>query len=267
LRIGGYHLTLTAGRNLDRRDAGTDHIVVPDDFSKPLGVRVGSHLVFREGSRRVPFTVVGIDNLNNPNSFTVFAHNEADLSYMQRMGLTSPSPSHFSTFYLKIRDSALQADIAAMRRTLPGVLILDLSAFLPIFNKVIDKLVVFPEVIAALSLFAGAVIIANTVSLAMLERRREIGVMKAVGARRRTVLQFLLAENAIVGFLGALAGVGLALAATVIVDQAYLHIGPSVDWSTVGGLILLGIALTVGASALTALPASGEKPMNVLRYE
>ncbi|HEX6509839.1 MAG TPA: FtsX-like permease family protein, partial [Chloroflexota bacterium] len=267
LQHGGYPLTITAGRALTSRDTGTDHLVVPADLATPLGIKVGSHLVFVEGSRRVPFAVVGISDSSTITISTIFSPIQVDLQYMQHMGLTSPSPAHLSVLYLLIGNDALRPDITRLRQALPHASVLDLSTFVPLFDKLIDRLTLFPEIIAALSLFAGAVIIANTVALAMLERRLEIGVMKALGARRQTILQCLLLENAVVGLLGALLGVLLAMAVTVIVDLQYLQIGPSFDPITIGGLLLLGIALAVGASLLTALPASTEKPMNVLRYE
>src|SRR5206468_4956090 len=124
-----------------------------------------------------------------------------------------------SVLYLLLSDQNRVADVARLRHLFPRSLVLDLSTFLGLINHAIDKLVLFPEIIAALSLFAGATIIANTVALAMLERRREIGVMKAVGAKRRTILQFLFVENAIIGFLGAAAGVGLAMLATYLVHE------------------------------------------------
>jgi ABC-type antimicrobial peptide transport system permease subunit len=267
LRHGGYALRMTAGRSLSSRDAGTDHLLVPADLATPLGIGVGSRLILTEGMRRVGFTVVGISDSSTLTITTIFSPIQADLSYLRRVGLTAPSPAHQNVVYLRIRDSSLQSDIAGLRRALPQAYVLDLSRFLPLFNKLIDKLTLFPEIIAALCLFAGAVIIANTVALAMLERRHEIGVMKAVGATRRTILRFLLLENAIVGFLGALVGVLLATALTVIVDQRYLQIEPQVDPLTVVELLLLGVALAAGASALTALPASGERPIAALRYE
>jgi ABC-type antimicrobial peptide transport system permease subunit len=263
LRVARYHWTTVHGRNLDARDVGTDHMVVIADLQH-LGVRVGSHLVFRDGGRAVSFTVVGIADSNSP---TMFGSNQVDLRSMQRLGLTTRSSSHFSVAYLDIEPGMLRADLRTLRQHLRGDLVLDLSNFTVLINKTIDKLALFPEIIGALALFAGVIIIANTVALAMLERRREIGVMKAVGARRRTILQFLLVENAIVGFLGAAVGVGLAMVATAIADTQLLKISASFDLLTVLGLIVLGVILAMGASLLTALPASSEKPMSVLRYE
>lgn len=251
------------GRNLDRRDAGTDHIVVSNDFASVFGIKVGSRVVYADGALRVPFRVVGIADSNN---FMVMAESVADVGYMQKAGLSTPSSTHNAVVFLDIKSSAVKADVAKLRSTVPGGFVLDLDSFLE-FTKVIDKLALFPEIIAALSLFAGAVIIANTVALAMLERRRELGIMKAVGAKRRTILQFLFVENAIVGFLGAAAGVGLAMLATYLVNQNLFQFPTSYDWTTIGALVLLGMVLAVVASSLTALPASSEKPMSVLRYE
>lgn len=256
--------TLEKGRNLGPQDTGTDHIVVPQDVADPYGIKVGSRVVFADGANRVPFTVVGILGSNN---FSVLASNEADLTYIARHGLTTPRPDHLSLVILDIpHGSRYSADLSTLRRAVPGGFLLDLDSFLE-FTKVIDKMALFPEIIAALALFAGAIIIANTVALAMLERRREIGVMKAVGARRRTILQFLFIENAVVGFLGAGVGVLLAMLATYVVNENLFKFSTSYDWTTVGTLILLGIVLAIGASSLTALPASSEKPMSVLRYE
>ncbi|HLJ65894.1 MAG TPA: FtsX-like permease family protein [Chloroflexota bacterium] len=259
-----YPLTITSGHNLQPQDVGKDSIVI-DSRLEALGARVGSRLVFDDGGRNVSFMVVGI--YTQGASFGGMASSEADVTYMRRIGMARHDSAHLSLLYLNMRDGVVAADIATLRRAVKGVLVLDMGAFVSVFDKALDKLTLFPEIIAALSLFAGVIIIANTVALAMLERRREIGVMKAVGARRRTILQFLLAENAIVGLLGAGAGVGLAMLVTVLIDQSFLKIAPSFDPATIFGLLGLGVALAVGASAATALPASSEKPMTVLRYE
>ncbi|HEX6506217.1 MAG TPA: FtsX-like permease family protein [Chloroflexota bacterium] len=251
------------GRNLNNTDTGTNHILVSNDFADVLGIHVGSRLVYADGARRVPFTVVGIASSNN---FMTLSESVTDLSFMQRAGLTTPSGTHNAIVFLDIKSSALKADVAKLRATVPGGFVLDLDSFLE-FTKVIDKLALFPEIIAGLSLFAGAVIIANTVALAMLERRRELGVMKAVGAKRRTILQFLFVENAVVGLLGAAAGVGLAMFATYMVNQNILQFPTTFDGTTEIALVVVGVILAVVASSLTALPASSEKPMSVLRYE
>jgi putative ABC transport system permease protein len=237
--------------------------MVSEDFGKVFHIKVGSHVVYADGALRVPMTVIGIASTNN---FIVFAETVIDARYMQSSGLAAPGPSHYELMFLKIDHAYLNADVSSLRKTISSSLVLDLSNFLE-FTNVVDKLALFPEIIGGLVLFAGVIIIANTVALAMLERRREIGIMKAVGAKRRTILQFLLVENAIVGFVGAGAGVLLAMLASAIFAQNLLQISPTFDWTTIIVLVLVGMVLAIGASALTALPASSEKPMSVLRYE
>jgi putative ABC transport system permease protein len=115
-----------------------------------------------------------------------------------------------------------------------------------------------------LALFAAGVIMANTVSLSTLERRRQIGIMKALGLQAESALGLLLLENGLVGLVGGLLGTGLsaiALSLSGALGQGRIPLG------ALGLLILLAVGLTLGATLLTAYGASREKPLNVLRYE
>jgi ABC-type antimicrobial peptide transport system permease subunit len=76
----------------------------------------------------------------------------------------------------------------------------------------------------------------------------------------------LLIENAIVGFLGAGVGVLLAMLASALLANM-IGIGTGFNWGVILVLIGVGMVLSISASALTAYPASGERPMTVLRYE
>ncbi|TMF55442.1 MAG: FtsX-like permease family protein, partial [Chloroflexi bacterium] len=77
----------------------------------------------------------------------------------------------------------------------------DFTDFVSFFDRLLSNVIVFLSAIASLALLAGIVIIANTVALAMLERRREIGILKSVGYDSGTVLSQVLLENAVVGAL------------------------------------------------------------------
>jgi putative ABC transport system permease protein len=257
---------IASGRALNRSDVGTNHVVVNGMLADTLGINVGNSISYMIENRLHAFKVVGVE------STTSFAFDlggaVADNTYLRRIGaLTSKDVENYSTTYLRIEDGAIQQDLAQLRQALPDAQILDLGLVTGILGKWIDRFALFPEIIAALSLFAGAVIIANSVALGMFERRREIAIMKAVGAKRRLVLRQLLSENAVLGFVGAVIGTGLAMIATAIVDQQVLRISASFEWLVVAGLLALGTALAMGAALITAWPASGEKPLTVLRYE
>src|SRR5207244_7259371 len=75
----------------------------------------------------------------------------------------------------------------------------DFTDFVSFFDRLLSNVIVFLSAIASLALLAGIVIIANTVALAMLERRREIGILKSVGYDSGTVLSQVLLESAVGG--------------------------------------------------------------------
>jgi putative ABC transport system permease protein len=123
-------------------------------------------------------------------------------------------------------------------------------------------------VVAVLSLFAGAVIIANTVSLSTIERRRQVGVMKAVGLKGWRVLLQMVLENGLIGLIGGLIGVGIGVIATLLLSiGSNMNIVQSVSWGTVGVLLGLSLLISLIATLLSAWTAATEKPLNVLRYE
>ncbi|MCZ7544294.1 MAG: ABC transporter permease [Anaerolineae bacterium] len=110
------------------------------------------------------------------------------------------------------------------------------------------------------------VVIANSVALSTMERRREIAIMKSVGLQRERVLAMLLLENGVLGLIGGLIGVGIGLVALVMLTAA-VGLAGVVPYGS--ALLLMGLCILVAlvAATTTAWGASGEKPLNVLRYE
>jgi len=130
--------------------------------------------------------------------------------------------------------------------------------------------------IAGISLVVGAVGVMNTMFTSVLERTKEIGVMKAVGAKNSHVLSIFLIESGLMGFVGGLVGsavgLGFAIIATKLINAAGLFMG-NVDMAIVisPGLLaytLLGaFALGAVAGFFPALRASRLPVVDALRYE
>jgi putative ABC transport system permease protein len=120
--------------------------------------------------------------------------------------------------------------------------------------------------VAVLALFASGVIIANTVSLATLERRRQIGIMKAIGLRSRDVLRLLLLENGLVGLIGGVIGAGMGGLGVVLLGVVSDDPG-GFPVLTLVALVVLAVAIAMGATLVTAYSAARERPLIVLRYE
>jgi putative ABC transport system permease protein len=141
------------------------------------------------------------------------------------------------------------------------------------FTNLVNQVLAFPLLLSLLTLFSGSILIANNVALSVLERKTEVGILKALGARRGRVLRILLWESGLLGLLGGLIGVGSSLLVALLlpgmVRAANRNLNLQVSWSPLnaGLLLALGIGLAIAATAFSAWRAIQEKPLVVLRYE
>src|SRR5438552_14391941 len=130
-------------------------------------------------------------------------------------------------------------------------------------NNILDVLIA----IASLSLIAGVIIIANAVGLAMLERRREIGILKSVGYTSGTVLSEVMIENGIVGASGAAMAVVLVAGAVALLGSFLFNLALSLPASIAVVLIGGSALLAMLTAALVAWGSVRIRPLEVLRYE
>jgi putative ABC transport system permease protein len=144
-----------------------------------------------------------------------------------------------------------------------------LRAFGNIFNIVQAVLVG----IAAISLLVGGVGIMNTMYTSILERTRDIGIMKAIGAKNSDILVLFLVESGLLGMLGGLIGIGLGLGLAKSVEYIAIErlgtdlLRASVSFSLVGGALLFSFLVGSISGVLPALQASRMNPVDALRYE
>jgi putative ABC transport system permease protein len=108
------------------------------------------------------------------------------------------------------------------------------------------------------------VIIANAVALSTMERRREIGLLKAVGAKARWVVVQLALENTLMGFVGGLIGLSIALAALLAITSL-LGIALVISPVIIIGVLALSTVLSLVVTLLSAYPAAQERPLDILR--
>jgi putative ABC transport system permease protein len=150
-----------------------------------------------------------------------------------------------------------------------GNIVFDIGLIDSLVKRILEQMTILPRLASALSLAAGAVIIANTVSLATLERKREIGIMKALGLKGKRVLGLLLLENGIIGVTSGIIGVVIGAIPAILIGNELTQgiIDVPLPVTDVIGLLLLALVIALGATLLTAYGASRQKPLTVLRYE
>jgi putative ABC transport system permease protein len=141
------------------------------------------------------------------------------------------------------------------------------------FNAVFNIIQVVFVGIAAISLLVGGIGIMNVMFTAVLERTREIGVMKAIGARNRDVLTLFLIESGLLGTAGGIIGIiiGSAISKTVEVG-ANAAFGPGTIYAVfpvwlIVGALLFSFVIGAMSGVLPARRASKLRPVEALRYE
>jgi putative ABC transport system permease protein len=161
------------------------------------------------------------------------------------------------------------------------------TAVLDIISEVVSIIQLFLVGIAAISLLVAGIGIMNIMIVSLMERTREIGILKALGMKSRTVLLVFLSESIIIGLIGAAIGIASGWVLANVVSVAFASFsgegGPFMGNQAAGTVrititpvltptVFLGaLAFGVGVSVIFALypawRASKLKPVEALRYE
>ena len=126
--------------------------------------------------------------------------------------------------------------------------------------------------IAAISLVVGGIGIMNSMFTSVLERRREIGIMKAVGAKNRDVLLLFLIESGMIGLIGGLIGIGLGISVAKSVELIAAQLGFSLlsvglDYGVMAFMLLFSFSVGMISGVIPAYQAAKLKVVDALRYE
>ena len=139
-------------------------------------------------------------------------------------------------------------------------------------NQFLTFITLFIIAVAAISLVVGGIGVANIMLVSVTERTREIGIRKAIGARRSAILrQFLIESTALAGLgglVGIVLGVGLILTAASIIPKINPDFGaPQVSWVAI--VVAVGVSLAIGlvAGGYPASRAARLQPVEALRFE
>ncbi len=162
---------------------------------------------------------------------------------------------------------ALKATARTLVRHAPQRAVLTVDEVAAFFDLLFLALFKFALAVASLALVAGVVLVANGVTLALVTRRREIGVLKSVGYARRHVLRMLAYEYGGMGALAVAVAVGAVAAGVLLIEKQsgrdLLMLGPALTLA----LGATGIALPVGAVYAAGWRAAGRRPLDTLRVE
>ncbi len=158
------------------------------------------------------------------------------------------------------------------------VSVISADAVQSLLTSVFSTIQLFLGGIAAISLLVAGIGIMNIMIVSLIERTREIGILKALGMKSRTVLTIFLGESVIIGLIGAVVGIilgwGLASVTASVLGSGLFGGGgggftitPLLTPEVLIGALAFGIGVSVIFALYPAWRASKLKPVDALRYE
>jgi putative ABC transport system permease protein len=260
---------VAAGRLLSDGDAG--QVVIGSDTAETLGLHVGSALKIPTVAGTESFTIVGLlANGSSPASPEVYV----TLTDAQRM---TGAGNTISTVEARFAPAADRAVVeAAVRRKLGSdYLVGGLSNQSSLLASVQTANYMF-TFFGLFALIMGGFIILNTFRTLVSERRHDIGMLRAIGADRRTILGIFLIQSVLQGALGTLVGIAFGYLLTLGALSFYkpilrdvMHINATISPQYSAGTWLAAIALGIGVTVLSAViparQAASITPLEALR--
>ena len=174
---------------------------------------------------------------------------------------------------LTLDDSSYSADVAdAIRVNYEDAEVMTQEEILAMVDEILNIIFAVLLGMAAIALLVGAIGIMNTTMTSVLERTREIGILKSIGAKRIHILQIFITEAFIISLLGGIIGcigsIGLVIGLTTLSEAVFGFIMPYSfeSWIFITGMIL-AVGIGIVSAAYPSMKASSVKPVEALRYE
>ncbi len=258
------------GRFLKPGDANA--AVITSSFADTLGLKLGDTLRIPTTEGVAKLTIVGLrpsrPSLGNEEVLVTLTEAQ---KLLDMSGLINVIEANLATKETAQREAIVQQIQGQLGKNYTLNALTNEST---IYGAMQVAAVAF-NLLGYLTLFMGGFIIFNTFRTIVAERRHDIGMLRAIGASRGTIIGLILSEGLVQGIIGTAIGlvIGYLLAAGLLVlmepvMQQFLNIrmgGPVIEVSLVIVSVVLGIGVTLFAGLLPAVNASRVTPIEVLR--
>ena len=291
---GGFGVTATSPDQLDdgvwemvegeEFESGTDQAVLGEVLldSLALDISVGDEFTVRfEDGRETEFTVTGIvdDDTGGVQTATIYVPLEPHYQTVvetprgteerafSEFSVDAESPEQLSDVQERIEEYFdTDADARELKEDDHTIVVQTVDDVVDQITDIIDQFAIFLGGIAAISLVVGSIGIANIMIVSVTERTRQIGIMKAVGARKRDIMQLFIVESLILGAIGAVFGVLVGLGFGYLgVTLAGWPMAYPLDWIVIA--VAVGLLVGVVSGLYPAWRAAKIDPIDALRHE
>jgi putative ABC transport system permease protein len=238
---------------------------LPSGIALPAGAQIA---VTTMDGRHITLTVAGTYNVSGDWDRYLLPAPEGLLVPADTL-MSLAGEATYALAAAEVPSNRLESAVQQVGVALPESTVISATDLNDSFSATFKNLFVFASAMAGLALAAGAVLIANAVSLAMIERRYEIGVMKAMGYTRKQVLRTILFEYGLIAGIASL--MGLAGVQVFIYMLAFIQertadlllLNPALGFLILG----LSVGLTLLAALAAAWGATSTRPLVILNEQ
>ncbi|GGS97917.1 ABC transporter permease [Streptomyces chromofuscus] len=267
----GYDPRLDEVANITYAQGGSAAALAPGrmamdlDFAREHGVRVGSAIpVEFQGGRRAELTVGALTDQESSDGFGMQGGVYFGLATLERYAPGAQDSALYVNGAPGTGADDLRAGLEGTLETYPQVQVRDLADYKQLVHEQIAVLLYLVYALLGLAIVIAVLGVVNTLALSVVERTREIGLLRAIGLARRQLRRMIRLESVVIAVFGAVLGLALGLVWGLCTQQVLALEGMTalaVPWGTIVAVVLGSAVVGVVAALLPALRASR---MNVL---
>ena len=248
--------SVTAGRWFSPAERDKEVASIEDGLAKTLGLKVGDQLEFVVGGEKVEMQVLGLRKLNWDSM-------RVNFFVLTPPAILEPYPASWITsFYLPPEKPDFVNHLIG---EFPNLTVVDVAAIVRQLQSIMDQVAQAVQFVFLFTLIAGVIVLYSALASAAEERRYELAVMRALGARREQLRRALLAEFAAIGGLaGLIAALGAIVVGQLLAQKAF-QFEVAIDYWLPLAAILGGGALVIGAGWFAAARLMDAPPLEALR--
>jgi len=182
----------------------------------------------------------------------------------------SGSPGKVSAFYIRTNKGVDKALVVnQLKRMAPAERVISMSDYLTLFtaNAVSPALPIFQRVMVGIAMAIGFLVIFLSLYTSVLERTREIGILKALGASRGYIVRVILRESELLAVVGIVAGTAVAYLIWHGLTRIYPTLTIEFTWKWIGLAALIALASSTVGALYPAFKAAGQDAIAALAYE
>jgi putative ABC transport system permease protein len=264
---------------------GAEESLIGSGLARRIGLRVGDTITARSGERAHTLTVTGIvstggrednailaplqvaqDLAGRPDRYRrllVSALTKPADAFSER-DITKMTPAEYDRWYCSPYISSISHQ---MQQELPGIEVRAIRQIAEGEGRILTRVGSLMWLVTFAALFAAALAVGATSATTVLERRSEIGLMKALGASRRAVGAFFLAEQLFLALVGGIAGYAIGLELARVLGNGIFGVAPTVRLILFPIVLVLAAVVALLGSLVPLERASRVDPAPVLRGE